>query len=60
MRDRDIRVLVSAMLAQLGEETAKALMVTIAWKLLMRWKNVKYVHRVLTNTPTKAGRMYKH
>ena len=60
MRDRDVRVLVSATLAQLGEETAKAFMVTIAWELLMRWKNVKYVHRVLANTPNKAGRMYKH
>lgn len=38
-RDRDIRVLVSAALAQLEEETAKAITVTVASELLVHWRN---------------------
>lgn len=38
-RDRDIRVLVSAALAQLEEETAKAITVTGASELLVHWRN---------------------
>ena len=38
-RDRDIRILVSAALAQLEEETAKAITVTVASELLVRWRN---------------------
>ena len=38
-RDRDIRILVSAALAQLEEETDKAITVTVASELLVRWRN---------------------
>lgn len=38
-RDRDTRILVSAALAQLEEETAKAITVTVASELLVRWRN---------------------
>jgi hypothetical protein len=39
LRDRDIRVLVTAALAQLEEETAKAITVAVPMELLSRWRS---------------------
>ena len=39
LRDRDIRVLVTAALAQLEEETAKAIAAAVSLELLSRWRS---------------------